>query len=156
MGRRKHGEPDRFQWGGFEIDERPAAEEAALSAVKRFVDSFVLASKRDRIESGLLHPKRLRRSETLQTLYKWLDPKTTTELEGNTGFPQHLHERFGDLRGLLLDENRMFHVTVAGAAVLSAGGFGAVFLAEERSLALLFLEDGPPILCMRSDRTSMR
>jgi hypothetical protein len=148
VGKRKHGEPDRFQRGGFEIDERPVDEAVAVASVKRFVETFIVAAKRERIQTHLLHHKRERRTETIQGLYKWIDPKMKTELAGNTGFPQHLHERFGDLRGVLLDEYRACHVTIAGAAVLSAAQFGAIFIADGRALALLFAEVGAPILCL--------
>jgi hypothetical protein len=58
MGKRTHGEPDRFQWGGFAIDEKPASDEAALVAVKRFVDTFVVKHKRERVQADLVHAKK--------------------------------------------------------------------------------------------------
>lgn len=94
----------------------------------------------------LLHKDRNKRNNAIKTVYKWIDPKLQSELEGNTGFPQHLKERFGDLRGIIIDDACPRRVTVAGAAVLAAGGFGAVFIADTAPIALLFLEVGPPTL----------
>jgi hypothetical protein len=149
MGRRKHGEPDPFRTDGFPIDERPASDDEATAAVNRFVTPFVLEPKRERIRAGLLHPKQQRRIESIHHAYKWIAPAVQTELEGNTGFPQHLHARFGDLRGVMIDERAARHVTAAGAAVLASGQFGAIFVADGASLALLFPETGCPTLCMR-------
>lgn len=149
MGKRRHGEPDRFQQGGFAIDERPASDDAALAAVKRFVEAFVTKEKRERVQAGLLHRSQQRRIETIQSAYKWIDPSLQSELDGNTGFPQHLHERFGDLRGVMLDDRGARNITVAGAAVLSSGQFGSIFVADSSAMALLFPEVGPPTLCLK-------
>jgi hypothetical protein len=74
--------------------------------VKRFVDTFVTKEKHERVQAGLLHRSQQRRIETIQSAYKWIDPSLQSELDGNTGFPQHLHERFGDLRGVMLDDHQ--------------------------------------------------
>lgn len=85
----------------------------------------------------------------IQSAYKWIDPSLLqSELDGNTGFPQHLHERFGDLRGVMLEDRGARHITVAGAAVLSSGQFGSIFVAHSSAMALLFPEVGPPTLCL--------
>ena len=97
--------------------------------------------------SMLQHRDQNRRVDALQNVYKWIDPTLQTELEGHTGFPQHLVERFGDLRGILVDATAARHVTIAGAAVLASGGFGGIFIADEQPIALLFGEVGHPILC---------
>jgi hypothetical protein len=39
--------------------------------------------------------------------------------------------------------------SIAEAAVLAAGGFGAIFIADIRPVALLLPEVGPPTLCSR-------
>lgn len=149
MGKRRHGDPDKFQSSGFAIDERPASDDAALVAVQRFVETFVTKAKRDRVQTGLLHRSQQRRIEAIQSAYKWIDASLQSELEGNTGFPQHLRERFGDLRGVMLDDRGARHVTVAGAAVLSTGQFGSIFVADSSPMALLFPEIGPPTLCLK-------
>lgn len=151
VGKRRHGQPDKFQWDGFPIDDHPADEAAAASAIGRFVNTFVIASKRERMLAMLLHADRNKRCEAIQTVYKWIEPAHQCELEGNTGFPQHLRERFGDLRGVFLDEASASHVTIAGAAVLAAGGFGGIFIADAQPIALLFAEVGPPTLCSRPE-----
>ena len=149
MGRRKHGTPDKFQWSGFVIDEKPADEGSIVTAVRRFVELFVIKNRRERVQFGLLHTNPNRRSETIQGVFRWIDEKFTTRLEGNSGFPQHLHARFGDLRGILVDEHCARHVTVAGAAILEAGQFGAVFIADAKPIALILEENGDPLLCER-------
>jgi hypothetical protein len=148
VGKRRHGEPDRFQHSGLAIDERPASDDAALDAVKRFVEAFITTSKRERVQAGLLHRTQQRRIETIQSAHEWLDSSLQSELEGNAGFHQLLHERFGDLRGVMIDDRGERHITVAGAAVLSSGRFGAIFIADSSPIALLFAEDGAPTLCL--------
>ncbi|HMA54512.1 MAG TPA: hypothetical protein VKT17_08610, partial [Acidobacteriota bacterium] len=66
-----------------------------------------------------------------------------------TGFPQHLKERFGDLRGIIIEYEGAYHVTIAGAAVHAARSFEAIFIADVEPIALFFPEDGPPILFSR-------
>jgi hypothetical protein len=149
VGKRRHGEPDPFQSSGFAIDERPASDGAALVAVKRFVETFITKAKRDRVQTGLLHRTQRRRIEAIQSASKWIDPSLQSELEGNAGFPQHLRQRFGDLRGVMFDDRGARHVTVAGAAVLSTGQVGAIFVADSSAMALLFPEVGPPMLCLQ-------
>jgi len=94
MAKRRRGQPDKFQREGFSVDERPATEDDAASAVQRFVTTFVIGSKRERMLAMLLHKDRNKRNEAIQTVYKWIDPRLQHELPGNTGFPQHLKERF--------------------------------------------------------------
>lgn len=42
--------------------------------------------------------------------------------------PQHLRERFRDMQGVMIDER--------GAAVLSAGQFGSIFMADSSAIVL--------------------
>jgi hypothetical protein len=49
----------------------------------------------------------------------------------------------------MLDDRVARHVTVAGAAVLSSGQFGSIFVADSSAIALLFPEVGPPTLCLK-------
>jgi hypothetical protein len=149
VGKRRHGDPDTFQSTGFAIDERPASDDAALVAVTRFVNAFVTKARRDRIQTSLLHRNQRRRIEAIHGAYKWIDPTLQSELEGYTGFPQHLRERFGDLRGVMIDDRTARHVTVAGAAVLSSGRLGSIFVADSSAMAVLFPEIGPPTLCLK-------
>lgn len=147
MAKRRHGQPDKFQRDEFPVDDRVANEAASAAAIQRFVATFVIASKRERMLAMLSHRDRNKRNEAIQTVYKWIDPKLKSELEGNTGFPQHLKARFGDLPGIFIDEANASHVSVAGAAVLAEGGFGAIFIADAATIALLFPEVGPATLC---------
>jgi hypothetical protein len=114
----------------------------------RFVETFVVKHKRERVQAGLLHRNQERRIEAIQSVYKWIDSTLQSELEGNTGFPQHLHERFGDLRGVMIDDRTARHITVAGAAAVSSGQFGSIFVADTVAMALLFPEIGGPTLCL--------
>lgn len=120
VAKRRDGQPDKFQWDGFPIDDRPADPVAATSAIKRLVSTFVIASKRERVLAMLLHKDRNKRNEAIQTVYKWIGPKLQSELEGNTGFPQHLKERFGDLRGIIIDEAKLALVMSRLRALLSS------------------------------------
>lgn len=156
VGKRKHGTPERPQTGGFAFDERPATDEAARAAVTRFVELFVVKHKRERFTIGLLHRTRQRRYEAIQGVYEWTDPALRTTLAGNTGFPQHLRERFDDLHGIIIDGSSARHVTVAGAAVLVMGEFGAIFIADEAPVALLFAEIGSPTLLYKPATTRSR
>lgn len=154
MGKRKHGKPDKFQWEGFAVDERPASEEAAAAAMLRLVKMFVIKSIREPEQAKLLHKDPRRRSHAIGYLDESIDPALQEELKGNTGFPQHLKERFGDLRGIITDGWDAYHVTIAGAAVHAAeSGLDAIFIADVEPIALLFPEAGlphlPPILCSR-------
>jgi hypothetical protein len=49
----------------------------------------------------------------------------------------------------MIDDRGARHVTVAGAAVLSSGQFGCLFMADSAAIALLFPEIGPPTLCFK-------
>lgn len=149
MTKRRHGKPDPFQWHGIAIGERLASPEAAAAAVHRFAAMFVDERKREQTQTRLLHPDQGRRIRAIQSVYKWIDPRLQTNLEGSTGFPQHLRERFGDLPGILIDHTTARHATIAGAAILSVGHFGAVFIADAKPLALLLPEIGPVTLCAR-------
>ena len=147
MSKQRHGKPDKFQRDGFAIDERPANELDARLAVERFIAMFVNEVKRERARALLSHRDHLRRMEGIQTVYKWIDPRLQSDLEGNTGFPQHLRDRFGDLRGIVIDEKSASHVAVAGAAIRASDNFGAFFIADELPIAVLFPEIGSPTLC---------
>lgn len=138
----------RFRQSVSAIDERPATDDAERVAVSRFVETFITKVRRERVQTGLLHGDQQRRIETIQSAYKWIDPALLSELDGNSGFPQQLHQRFGDLRGVLVDDRGARHVTVAGAAALSTGQFGAIFIADDSALAILFPEIGAPTLCL--------
>jgi hypothetical protein len=109
----------------------------------------VIASKRDRMVTMLLNKEREKRAEAIQTVYKWVEPKRKTELVGSTGFPQHLKTRFGEILGILIDQASARRSSIAEAAVLAAGGFGAIFIADIQPVALLLPEVGPPTLCSR-------
>ena len=149
MGKRRHGKPDRFgQGGGFSQESRDVDASAVETAVMRFVATFVLKSNRKRAQRLLLgRPERL--IETLQELPEWVEPSSRSDLDGNTGFPQHVQKRFGDLRGVLMNEHHACSVTIAGAVSLSSGGFGALFVADSAAIALLIPEFGAPTLCMK-------
>ena len=130
-------------------DHEPSSrnDAAARAAVQRFVTIFVDASRRERVAAMLVHKQREKRIAMIQTVYKWIDPAWRTELERDTGFPVQLEKRFGALLGIVIDEIGARHVTIAEAAAVAAGRFGAIFIADARPIAVLFPEVGPPTLC---------
>ena len=156
MGRRRHGEPDRFgQGAGVSPESRDVDVSVVEAAVKRFVATFVLKSKRERAQRFLLgHPER--RIETLEQLPDWVEPSSRSDLDGNAGFPQHVQTRFGDLRGVLVNDHDACSVTIAGAVSLSTGKLGALFVADNADIALLVPEIGPPTLCMKGSVSTAR
>jgi hypothetical protein len=118
---------------------------AAMRAVRGFVATFVVPNKRERAQLFLLgRPER--RIATLQELPQWVEPTAQTDLNGNTGFPAALEKRFGNLRGLLLDDEGTSNCTIA-EAVETADEFGALFISDSGEIALLIPEVGPPTLC---------
>ncbi|HLL21145.1 MAG TPA: hypothetical protein VK427_03390 [Kofleriaceae bacterium] len=147
MTKREQG-PDKFQWDGFSAGELPAAADVAAAAVRRFVQAFVIPSKHERMTAMLLHSRESKRDEAFESLHSWLDPDSHVDMPRATGFPQHLHARFGNLRGILVGYACSHHVSIAGAAILAAKlGSAAIFMADARPLGLLFHEIGPPTLC---------
>jgi len=147
---RQH-KPDRFGEGGAFSKDEEAVDDAALrEALRRFVGAFVIKSKQDRVQT-FLQGRREQRLEVLQHLPSWVIPELQTELDGNQGFPQHLQERFGSLRGVLIDDQAARRMTIAGAmwATTMRGSAGALFVSDSGAVALLVPEDGPPTLCLR-------
>jgi hypothetical protein len=148
VAKRRPRPPEPFAWDGY---DEPADALATASAMERFVATFVVAIKRERMLGMLFHKDQGKRIEAIQTADKWIDPTLRqAELVGDTGVPRHLKRRFDDLRGILFNEDRGRHVTIAGAAVLAKGAmgeWGAIFIADGKPISLLFPEIGPPTLC---------
>lgn len=141
--RRRKGTPVPFQ--RVDVVERPVDAAAIDAAIATFIEHFVAPARRDRARFELGSPPR--RWRGLDALERWLDPRRSASLEGNTGFPQHLHARFGARPGVLVRERDGARMTIAEAA--SIAGDRAFFLADDGQLALVFVEIGPPYLCTR-------
>jgi hypothetical protein len=112
---------------------------ATLEAtIRRFVDAFVIESRRERAYL-FLTSKPKQRIDTLQKLPDWVERSLQTELRRDqipTG-----------LRGVLIDDDGARHTTI-DAAMSSESG--ALFIADIGELALLVPEIGPLTLCRRA------
>lgn len=140
---RQKGRPEPFEW--ISVVERPVESTVVDAAIATFVSHFVVAARRERARLKLGAAGH--RAEALHALESWLDPKRTTALEGNTGFPQRLRARFGELQGVLVRGHDAVWLTVAEAAC--AAGDTAFFLSDDGRIGLVFAEVGPPHLCTR-------
>jgi len=98
VGKPRHGKPDPFGQGAvYSTASEPVDAIELAAAVDRFVQAYVLSVKRERVHGKLIGRKR---GETLRDLLAYVDPRYQTDLEGSSGFPQHLEQRFGDLSAL--------------------------------------------------------
>lgn len=128
-----------------DVVERPVAPAVVDGVIATFVERFMVAKRRERarLKLGTLAD----RETALHEMWAWLDPRWTTALEGNTGFPQHLRARFGELAGVLVRPRDAVGVTIAEAAcAVKDAGF---FLADDGKIGLVFMEIGAPYLCVR-------
>jgi len=113
------------------------------SALRLFVDRFVVPDKRAQIHKRLLAAER--RAETLASLPRWI-AGTVAALEGRDRSPAGLTTRFGELIGVHLDEAGARRTTIAGALELGRGRC-SLFVGDSGRIALITVADGPPILC---------
>ena len=140
--KRHHGKPDPFQY--LKVDAAPAPETEVQDALRDFILVFVQRTKQDRAAKFLLDP--VKRRQGLSALFGWLDRRKTQELEGATGFPQNIQATIGGVPGLFVDHDRRLHLTAPEAAVL--GLDCALFISDDRAIALVFAEVGSPTLCI--------
>jgi hypothetical protein len=120
----------------------------AETHLRAFVDAFVLADRRERASYLLLTQQGRARGGLLDVL-PWLRRDRCTDLDGATGFPQHLEQRFGPRRGVYFDRAcRAVQLTAAEAACKAIEDHtDAVLSLAAGALALVFYEIGPPTLC---------
>lgn len=146
MGKPRHGKPDPFGHGAvYSTASEPVDAAELAAAVDRFVQAYVLAAKRERVHGKLIGPKR---GDMLQGLLAYVDPRYQTDLEGSSGFPQHLQERFGDVRGILISEFSAFKMTIVAAAYKASElSESCLFVAPH--LALFMPEAGESTLIRR-------
>ena len=146
MGKPRHGKPDPFGQGVRHATLTEPADAVALgAAVERFVQAYVFKAKREHVVGKLLGPNR---GDTLRGLMSFVDSSYTTDLEGSTGFPQHLQERFGDLEGIFITERRAYKATIVAASYTAQElGDSCLFVAPH--LAMFFHEVGHPTLIRR-------
>jgi len=113
-----------------------------IGVIERFVETFVLPSKRQRSKKLLLGNSE-QRIEALQRLPDWIDPILVLEItDGRSEIPVGL----GSLAGYLIDHTGATRVTLAEAEEVAQGGFGALFIADSGNIGLVVPEVGPPIL----------
>jgi hypothetical protein len=147
VGKPRHGKPDPFGHGSvYSTASEPVDDVELAAAVDRFVQAYVIKSKRERVHGKLIGPKR---GDTLRGLLAFVDPNYRTELERSAGFPQHLQERFGDLCGILISEFSAFKLTIVAAAYKVAFELDESSLFIAPHLALFIPEVGHPTLIRR-------
>jgi hypothetical protein len=123
-----------------------AIERAGLdSALRLFVERFVVADKRTQIHKRLLTAER--RDETLGTLPRWI-AGTTAALAGADQAPAGLRRRFGDLMGVHLDDRGGRRTTIGDALELGRGR-ASLFVGDGGWIALITQASGAPLLCSR-------
>ena len=117
---------------------------ALRAALTLFVSRFVIPVKRDQMHARLLTAER--RRETLEALPRWLAGRQAP-LEGADQSPTGLSARFGELTGILLDPARARRTTIGGTLALARGEV-ALFIGDAGRIALMFVGEAPPLLCM--------
>jgi hypothetical protein len=127
------------------IASQPVERAGLDSALRLFVERFVVDDKRGQIHKRLLTAER--RLETLGTLPRWL-AGTPAALEGRDQAPAGLQARFGELSGVHLDEAGARRTTIAGALALDRGR-ASLFVGDTGWIALITTADGPTLLCSR-------
>lgn|GEM_PF-3455623 len=127
------------------VPTQPVDRRGLDSALRLFVDRFVVEDKRDQIHKRLFTAER--RLETLGTLPRWI-AGTTAPLAGADQSPAGLRRRFGDLLGIALDESGARRTTVANALELGRGR-ASLFVGDTGWIALITLAGGVPLLCSR-------
>ena len=127
------------------IPSQPVDRHGLDSALRLFVDRFVVEDKRVQIHKRLLAAER--RTETLASLPRWIGG-TTAALVGRDVSPAGLHSRFGEVIGVHLDEAAARRTTIAGALELGRAR-GSLFVSDSGWIALITVTGGAPILCSR-------
>lgn len=131
-----------------EVSESPPRVEpvdlrALDAALRLFASTFVVDDKRTQIHKRLLASER--RVETLETLPRWIRTRTAP-LEGADQSPAGLRARFGELVGIVVDEDGARRTTIAHA--LERGRARAsLFIADSGNVALI--TGAAPVLCSR-------
>ena len=127
------------------VPSQPVDRRGLDSALRLFVDRFVVEDKRDQVHKRLFTAER--RLETLGTLPRWI-AGTTAPLTGPDQSPAGLRRRFGDLLGVSLDEAGARRTTVANALELGRGR-ASLFVGDTGWIALITIAGGVPLLCSR-------
>ena len=127
-----------------EVNSSPIDESAVRATLAEFIRLFIRKDKRSRAEIFLLDPTK--RREGLRHAWSWLDASKTDQLSGSAGFPQHLEERFGGMKGVFIGQVEAVVVSAPEAAGL--GQDASVFVFLDSGQALIFHEIGPPDLCV--------
>jgi hypothetical protein len=115
------------------------------AALRLFTATFVVDDKRTQIHKRLLTAER--RLETLTTLPRWIRTRAAP-LEGADQSPTGLRARFGELVGIVVDEDGARRTTISHALELGRART-SLFIADNGSVAMITAADAPPILCSR-------
>ncbi|MDQ3340559.1 MAG: hypothetical protein M4D80_35830 [Myxococcota bacterium] len=115
------------------------------AALRLFTTTFVIDDKRTQVHKRLVTAER--RVETLTTLPRWIRTRQAP-LEGADQSPTGLRARFGELVGIVLDEDGARRTTIAHALELGRARV-SLFVADNGSVAMITATDAPPILCSR-------
>ena len=121
----------------------PVDQRALDAALRLFTSTFVVDDKRTQVHKRLLAMER--RVETLETLPRWIRTRTAP-LEGADQSPAGLRARFGELVGIVVDEQGARRTTIAHALELGRAR-ASLFVADNGSLALI--TGAAAILCSR-------
>jgi hypothetical protein len=113
------------------------------AALRLFTTTFVVDDKRTQVHKRLLTSER--RVETLTTLPRWIRTRQAP-LEGADQSPAGLRVRFGELVGIVLDEDGARRTTIAHALELGRDR-ALLFIADSGNVAMI--TGTPPILCSR-------
>jgi len=127
------------------VASEPIERRGLDSALRLFVERFVIDDKRGQIHKRLLTAER--RLETLGTLPRWRAGSPAPH-EGRDQSPAGLRTRFGELVGVFLDDGGARRTTIAGALELGRGRC-ALFVGDSGWVALVMAAGEPPLLCSR-------
>lgn len=119
--------------------------EDEIDAVDKFVHRFVVENKRARARKFLLGNSE-QRIEAIQRLADWLDTAVVIAAPR----ARELKAKFGPLSGRLFDHASVSRITMDDAQAFANGGFGAVFISDDGTTALLIPEVGEAVLCVRA------
>ncbi|MEO0481505.1 MAG: hypothetical protein AAF196_18700 [Planctomycetota bacterium] len=136
---------DKFEWR----EPRPpdCTDEERDRHLRAFINAFVASSRREGA-AHLLRTYKGRSRQELNTVLGWSREDRRTVLDGSTGFPQHLEQRFGDALGVdVRNSMKAIKLNAAEAACKAVDDLsGAILSLDPGALALVFYDPGPPSL----------
>jgi hypothetical protein len=122
-----------------------ALTDEEVGAIDAFINGFVVPTKRIRARRLLLGNSE-QRIEAIQRLRDWLDPAVSVAVFRGLD----LGVKFEGLQGRLLDHASLTRMPIDDAEAHANGGFGALFISDNRRVVLLIPEVGQSELCVTS------